>query len=644
MAEQTDHSENIASPDVAQALGVEVVRGYLKNLPGSPGVYRMIDPKGAVLYVGKAKNLKKRVSSYANLNRQTIRIRRMINQTSTMEFVSTHTEAEALLLESNLIKRLAPRYNILLRDDKSFPSVLITTDHGYPQVLKHRGARKRKGEYFGPFASAGAVNQSLAVLQRAFLLRTCTDSVFDSRTRPCLLHQIKRCCAPCVDEVTRDEYLELVDQARQFLTGRSSEIQKHLADAMQLASDALEFEKAAALRDRIRAMTAIQSHQTINAAGVDEADVIAVHQTAGQTCVQVFFIRSGCNYGNRAYYPAHAGDAGPAQVLEAFIGQFYANKQPPKLILLSEPVEERDLLTVALTERAGRRVRLEIPRRGEKRSLVELAVANAEKALNRRLVESASQRQLLERLAEKLSLDGMPERIEVYDNSHIGGTNAVGGMIVVGPEGFVKNAYRQFNIRTVGGDESDSAPGAVPQAAPGDDYAMMREVLGRRFARALKEDPGRESGQWPDLVLIDGGRGQLGIVREVFEELGITDVALAAIAKGPDRNAGREQIFLPDRDPFRLDSDDPVLYFLQRIRDEAHRFAIGTHRSRRSRQMERSPLDEIKGVGGARKRALLHHFGSARAVAQAGRSDLEAVDGISKGMAEKIYDWFHPED
>lgn len=644
MTDEIDISCENGSLDTPLMCGVDVIRCHLSSLPSSPGVYQMIDGRGDVLYVGKAKNLRKRVSSYANLNRQTIRIRRMVNQTSDLQIVATHTEAEALLLESNLIKQLAPRYNILLRDDKSFPSVLITANHDYPQVLKHRGARKRKGEYFGPFASAGAVNQSLAVLQRAFLLRTCTDSVFDRRTRPCLLYQIKRCSAPCVERVSQDEYLELVGQARSFLSGRSSDIQKQLADAMQEASDALEFEKAATLRDRIRAMTALQSHQAINASGVDEADVIAVHQAAGQVCVQIFFIRSGCNYGNRAYYPSRAGDAGGAQVLEAFLGQFYANQRPPKLILLSEHVAESELLIAALSARAERRVKLEVPRRGEKHGLVKLAVANAEKALNRRLGESASQRQLLERLAELFGLDGMPERIEVYDNSHIGGTNAVGGMIVVGPEGFVKNAYRQFNIRNIGDTPSSDNGYATSHAAAGDDYAMMREVLTRRFSRALKEDPGRESGQWPDLVLIDGGRGQLGVTEGVFAELGVSDVALAAIAKGPDRNAGREKIYLPDREAFRLDSDDPVLYFLQRIRDEAHRFAIGTHRSRRSRQIEHSPLDEIKGVGGTRKRALLHHFGSARAVAQAGRSDLVAVEGISKGMAEKIYDWFHPED
>ncbi len=620
--------------------GVEIIRSYLNSLPTGPGVYRMVKGDGDVLYVGKAKNIKKRVASYTNLNRQSIRIKRMINLTRSMEFVSTHTEAEALLLEANLIKKLSPRYNILLRDDKSYPSILITGDHDYPQVLKHRGARSRKGEYFGPFASAGAVNQSLAVLQRAFLLRSCTDSVFAARTRPCLLYQIKRCAAPCVDILDRDGYLRLVDQARAFLTGKSQEIQKQLAGEMQTASDGLNFEEAALLRDRIKAMTSIQAHQDIHASGVNEADIVALHQAGGQTCVQVFFLRAGCNYGNRAHYPAHTADAETGEILEAFLGQFYANKTPPKLILLSEEVPEKALLAEALSERAGRKVRIEAPRRGDKRNLIQLAQDNAQRALTRRMAESASQRKLLEDLAEIMAMDTPPERIEVYDNSHISGTNAVGAMIVAGPEGFVKNAYRKFNIRTV----SPEPVHATGEPQPGDDYAMMREMLSRRFSRALKEDPDRNSGQWPDLILIDGGAGHLGVTLEVFEELGVSDVAVAAIAKGPDRNAGRERMFLPGKEPFRLDSRDPVLYFLQRLRDEAHRFAIGTHRARRSKNIERSPLDEIQGVGGVRKKALLHHFGSARAVSQAGLNDLESVDGISKGLALKIYEWFHPDD
>ncbi|MDG2033942.1 MAG: excinuclease ABC subunit UvrC, partial [Rhodospirillales bacterium] len=568
--------------------GVDVIKSYLKTLPGDPGVYRMINHEGDVLYVGKAKNLKKRVSNYANPSRQSIRIQRMINQTRSMEFVTTHTEAEALLLEANLIKKLTPRYNILLRDDKSFPYILITGDHAYPQILKYRGTRKRKGEYFGPFASAGAVNQSLAILQRAFLLRSCTDSVFASRIRPCLLYQIKRCSAPCVDITTGEAYARLVEQARSFLTGRSKTIQKQLAEEMQALSDSLQFEEAAVLRDRIKAMTNIQSHQDIQASNIDEADIIALHLEAGQACIQVFFLRAGANYGNRAYYPAHTADAPPEQIMEAFLGQFYANKIPPKLILLSTDVVEKRVLTDALSERGGRRVHLSVPSRGDKRNLVRLALENARKALNRRLVESATQRQLLNGLAEKLELDHAPDRIEVYDNSHISGTNAIGAMIVSGPEGFIKNAYRKFNIKAVGEDTEFQA---------GDDYAMMREVLTRRFSRAQREDPDRSGGQWPDLVLIDGGAGQLSATRDVFGELGITDVGVAAIAKGPDRNAGRERMFLPDREPFTLDSRDPVLYFLQRLRDEAHRFAISTHLARRAKGMKRSPLDEIRGVG-----------------------------------------------
>ena len=627
----------VEEPGISNAplKGVDVIKGYLKSLPSDPGVYRMINLEGDVLYVGKAKNLKKRVSNYAHPGRQSIRIQRMINQTRSMEFVTTHTEAEALLLEANLIKKLTPRYNILLRDDKSFPYILITGDHAYPQVLKYRGTRKRKGEYFGPFASAGAVNQSLAILQRAFLLRSCTDAVFASRTRPCLLYQIKRCSAPCVEITTREAYARLVEQARSFLTGRSKIIQKQLAEEMQDLSENLQFEKAAVLRDRIKAMTNIQSHQDIQAPNIDEADIIALHMEAGQACIQIFFLRSGTNYGNRAYFPAHTADALPEQIMEAFLGQFYANKIPPKLILLSTNVMEKRVLTDALSERAERRVDLRVPSRGQKRGLVRLALENARKALNRRLVESASQRQLLDGLAEKLGLDHAPERIEVYDNSHISGTNAIGAMIVSGPEGFIKNAYRKFNIRA---DKEDT------EFQPGDDYAMMREVLTRRFARVQKEDPDRSRGQWPDLVLIDGGAGQLGATLEVFGELGIADVSVAAIAKGPDRNAGRERMFLPDRAPFSLDSRDPVLYFLQRLRDEAHRFAIGTHRSRRAKDMKRSPLNEIQGIGSVRKKALLHHFGSARAISEAGLADLEAVDGISRSIAERVYDWFHPED
>ncbi len=629
------------TPDAARpaAAGVAVIAGYLRVLPAGPGVYRMIDAAGDVLYVGKAKNLKKRVASYTNLGRLTIRIRRMVARTHSMEFVTTHTEAEALLLEANLIKRYAPRYNIFLRDDKSFPSILVTGDHDFPQVLKHRGARKRPGDYFGPFASAWAVNQTLTVLQRVFLLRSCSDSVFASRTRPCLLYQIKRCCAPCAERFEADAYADLVGQAHAFLSGDSQSIQRHLAERMQAASDALAFEEAAQFRDRIRALTSIQARQDINLAGAEEADVVAAHQAGGQTCIQVFFFRAGRNYGNRAYFPSHARDDGAAPVLEAFLGQFYANKPVPRLVLISHRLENQELVADALSVHAGRKVRVLAPQRGAKHKVVAHARANAADALSRRMAESASQRRLLEGLAGTLDLDGAPERIEVYDNSHISGSDAVGAMIVAGPEGLIKNAYRKFTIR--GADTAPSEDG--DGMAPGDDYAMMRQVLTRRFARALKEDPDRERGQWPDLVLIDGGAGQLGTALEVFEELGIDDVAVAAIAKGPERRAGRERIFRPGRAPLSLDARDPVNYFLQRLRDEAHRFAIGTHRARRTRNVARSALDDIPGIGARRKRALLHHFGSAAAVARAGAADLAAVEGISGTIANKIYDWFHPE-
>jgi len=629
--------------------GVAVIEGYLRTLPQNPGVYRMISRDGDVLYVGKAKNLKRRVTSYTKLQRQPNRIRRMVSQTVGMEFVTTHTEAEALLLEANLIKRYKPRYNILLRDDKSFPSILVTSDHEFPQVVKHRGARKRKGDYFGPFASAWAVNETLTVLQRAFLLRSCTDAVFAARTRPCLLHQIKRCCAPCVGRIDQESYAALVEQAQAFLSGESRKIQSQLAERMQRASDDLDFEEAAEYRDRIRALTRVQAHQDINPGDLGTADVIGAHQAGGQTCIQVFFFRGGRNYGNRAYFPSHARDEDAAQVLEAFLGQFYAGNPPPPTILLSHRPPNADLVAEALSVRAERKVQLVVPQRGDKKNLVTHAVTNAKDALSRRLAESATQRQLLEGLADKLGLDGPPERIEVYDNSHIGGTRAVGAMIVAGPEGFMKGAYRKFNIRSSDSPEAASeaeTPGlseapAPEYVTPGDDYAMMRQVLTRRFARAQKEDPDRERGQWPDLVLIDGGAGQLTIARDVLAELGIEDVTLAAIAKGPDRNAGRERIFLPGRVPISLEPRDPVLYFLQRLRDEAHRFVIGAHRDKRSKGIAKSALDDIPGIGAKRKKALLHHFGSAAAVSTAGRADLEAVTGISKEIANKIYDWFH---
>jgi excinuclease ABC subunit C len=628
------------------AAGVAVIEALLKTLPASPGVYRMVNAKGAVLYVGKAKSLKKRVASYTNLKRQSNRLRRMVSETAAMEFVTTHTEAEALLLEANLIKRYGPRYNILLRDDKSFPSILVTGDHAFPQILKHRGARTRKGDYFGPFASVWAVNETLTVLQRAFLLRSCSDAVFANRTRPCLLHQIKRCSAPCAGRIDDNTYGALVSQARAFLGGGSRKIQKALAGQMQAASDALAFEQAAQYRDRIRALTRIQARQDINPGAIDDADVIAAHQAGGQTCIQVFFFRGGSNYGNRAYYPSHARDDGVATVLEAFIGQFYDNKPIPRLVLVSHRLENQALIAEALGVRAGRRVQLSAPVRGDRRKLVAHALANAREALSRRLAQSASQRRLLEGLAGTLDLEAPPERIEVYDNSHVSGAQPVGAMIVAGPDGLVKNAYRKFTIRTATTRPGLGDAGQVGLdggTSAGDDYAMMREVLTRRFSRALKEDPDRARGQWPDLVLVDGGAGQLGVAEEVFQELGIDDVAIAAVAKGPDRNAGRERIFRPDHPPMSLESSDPVLYFIQRLRDEAHRFAIGAHRAKRTKALGQSTLDDIPGIGAKRKKALLHHFGAATAVAQAGRGDLEAVEGINKATANKIYDWFHPE-
>lgn len=628
--------EEIKAEDAGSGeKGADAIRARLPNLPTSPGVYRMLNEAGDVLYVGKAKNIRKRVTSYANPNRQTIRIRRMIAQTVELEIVKTETEAEALLLESDLIKRYAPRYNILLRDDKSFPMILVTGDHDYPQIVKYRGARNRKGEYFGPFASVWAVNDTLGLLQRAFLLRTCSDNVFANRSRPCLLYQIKRCSGPCVDRISKEDYNGLVDEAREFLTGDSQRIQRKLAENMQAASDAMEYELAAQYRDRIQALTRVQSRHEAFSAGLDDADVLAVHQDGGQTCVEVFFYRGARSYGNRAYFPSHAREDSPEEVLEAFIGQFYARTQPAKLILASHRIPNRGLVEEALRVRADRKIEIRVPTRGEKKRVVDNAVANARDALARRMSESASQRKLLEGLSDALKLEGTPERIEVYDNSHVSGTNAIGAMIVVGAEGFMKNAYRKFNIRRAG----------AGGASAGDDYDMMREVLERRFSRALKEDPDRTKGQWPDLVLVDGGKGQLSAARDVFQQLGIEDVPLAAIAKGPDRNAGREKIFLPEKtEPIQLAHKDPVLYFLQRIRDEAHRFAIGTHRAKRGKQINKSILDEVPGIGAKRKKALLHHFGAAQSVATAGVKDLETVEGVSRAMAKKIYDWFHPED
>ncbi len=617
--------------------GAAVIADFVTRLPNAPGVYRMFDAKGTVLYVGKARNLKKRVTSYTRIGMQSNRIIRMIQQTATMEFVTTRTETEALLLEANLIKRLRPRFNVLLRDDKSFPYILITGDHEAPQIVKHRGAHTRKGDYFGPFASALAVGRTVNAIQRAFLIRTCTDSVYESRTRPCLLFQIKRCSAPCTGEISLPDYAGLVKEAKGFLSGKSSAIRTDLARAMESASAELDFERAAIYRDRIAALSHVQSHQGINPQGVDEADVIAVHQEGGQSCVQVFFFRTGQNWGNHAFYPRADKSLGEAEVLAAFIAQFYEDKPCPRLILISHEIDEMDLLTEALSEHAGHKVEIAMPKRGEKKDLVDHALTNARDALGRNLAETSSQAKLLEGVGEAFGLEGPPKRIEVYDNSHIMGTNAVGGMIVAGPGGFVKNQYRKFNIRS-------------EEITPGDDFGMMREVLTRRFSRLVKEHGSRENaprdedgfGPWPDLVFIDGGAGQLSAARGILEELGLQDeVPLVGIAKGPDRDAGREKFFIPGREPFMLQPRDPVLYFVQRLRDEAHRFAIGSHRARRKTALTKNPLDEIEGIGPTRKRALLAHFGTAKSVSRASIQDLMSAPGVSAQMAQTIYDFFH---
>jgi excinuclease ABC subunit C len=645
--------EDALPEDGAIASGVAVIRQTVKTLPTSPGVYRMLNAKGDVLYVGKARQLKHRVSNYTNLTGLSNRIRRMVAETASMEIITTHTEVEALLLEINLIKTLAPRYNVLLRDDKTFPHIHLRSDHPVPQLTKHRGARVEGGEYFGPFASAGAVNRTITALQRAFLLRSCSDSMFQSRTRPCLQYQIKRCSAPCVGRIEPAEYLQLVDQARAFLTGQSSEINKTLVAQMMAASDRLDFESAAQIRNRVRALAQISADQNINVEGLADADVVALHQEGGQSCVQVFFFRGGQNWGNRAYFPSHDRQLEAAEVLSGFLGQFYDGKPIPALLLLSRDPAEADLLAEALSTACGHRVQFAVPQRGDKHKLVEHALLNAREALGRRQAESSSQRRLLDGVARLFELEAPLQRIEIYDNSHIQGTNAIGAMVVAGPEGLMKTAYRKFNIKGAAPRPVESAAlpaGLAEAAAPyegyaaGDDYAMMREVLERRFARALKEDPERAQGHWPDLVLIDGGAGQLAVAEAVLAELGIDDVALAAIAKGPDRNAGRERFFVPGKPAFSLEPKDPVLYFLQRLRDEAHRFAIGTHRARRQKAIGRSPLDEIAGIGPNRKKALLHHFGSAKAVARAGLSDLETVPGISGTVAKKIWDHFHADE
>jgi excinuclease ABC subunit C len=608
--------------------GAPVIARVAKTAPTGPGVYRMIDADGEVLYVGKARSLKKRVQSYARGGSHNNRIARMIADTASMEFVTTATEIDALLLEANLIKRLKPRYNVVLRDDKSFPFILIARDHRIPQILKHRGARGRKGDYFGPFASAGAVGRTINTLQRAFLLRSCSDPYFESRLRPCLLYQIKRCSAPCTGEISEADYAALVDEALGFLTGKSDEVKRRLHKLMDDASLKQDYERAASFRDRLTALSHVQSHQGINPRTVREADVFAAHQEAGHTAIQVFFFRSGNNWGNRAYFPRADKDLAVEEVLESFVAQFYDDKPPPKLVLLSHNVQGRRLLGEALSLRAGHKIGVLAPQRGEKRELVAHALVNAREALARRLAESSSQAAIFARVAELFELDEAPERIEIFDNSHISGSNAVGAMVVAGLEGFIKNQYRKFNIRS-------------EELAPGDDYAMMREMLTRRFSKLARDKGSTEGWAAPDLVLIDGGPGQLSAAVEALHELGLPEIKLAAIAKGPDRNAGRERIYLKDREPLLLDPRDPVLYCIQKLRDEAHRFAIGAHRARRKKALHVSPLDEVPGIGPSRKRALLQHFGSAKAVSRAGIADLAAVGGISAQMAKAIYDHFH---
>ena len=620
------------SSDSAPLKGAQRIAAYLKTLPDAPGVYRMLNAAGDVLYVGKAKSLKKRVGAYALRGGHNDRISRMIAETAEMLFVTTASETEALLLVSNLIKQLKPRYNVSYRDDKSFPNILLRQDHAFPQLLKHRGARSTKGVYFGPFASAGAVTRTLNTLQRAFLLRSCSDSVFATRTRPCLLFQIKRCSAPCVGRIDEAAYDELVREAETFLEGKSRAVQDLLVAEMNQASEALDFERAARLRDRLKAMSHIQASQGINPTSFSEADLFAAHSEGGHTCIQVFFFRAGQNWGNRPYFPRHDRDMELPEVLESFVGQFYDERIAPKLVLLSQEVPGKALLAEALSLRAGHKVDVQKPVRGEKREIMDRALANAREQLGRRMAENSAQAQLLDGVAETFGLDNRPRRIEVYDNSHIQGAHAIGAFIVAGPDGFEKGQYRKFNIKSA-------------ELTPGDDYAMMREVLSRRFARLVKEeasDDGEKKWARPDLVLIDGGPGQLGVACQVFADLGVEDVALAAISKGPDRDAGREHFYLPGKEPFRLDPKSPVLYYLQRLRDEAHRFVIGGHRKKRSMAIGANPLDEITGVGAGRKRALLQHFGSARAVAAASLQDLEKVGGVSGTLAKKIFDFFHP--
>jgi excinuclease ABC subunit C len=608
--------------------GVAAIRNVWQTLPIKPGVYRMHDARGDVLYVGKARALKSRVSNYTQVDRLPNRLRRMVAQTRSMTIVTTNSEAEALLLEAQLIKRYRPAYNVLLRDDKSFPFILLRADHAYPRIQKHRGARRHKGNYYGPFASAGSVNQTLNALQKLFLLRSCNDSFFARRDRPCLLYQIKRCSAPCVDRITAPDYAELVDDAKAFLSGKSTAVQTKLAAQMEAAAEALDFESAAIMRDRLKALTFIQGSQAINAEGVGDADIFALAAKSGVMCIQAFFIRGGQNWGHRSFFPVHTADVPEDEVLASFMIQFYEDVPPPRTILVDREPAEAALLADALGERLGSKVTIAVPQRGDRVRLIAQASRNAVEALERRQAESTTQGKLLQEVADLFELAEPPKRIEIYDNSHIQGTNALGAMVVAGPEGFLKGQYRKFNIKN-------------PETAPGDDFAMMREVMERRFGRALEEDPDRDKGQWPDLVLIDGGKGQMSAVKGVLDEMGVEDVPLIGVSKGPDRHAGRETFHFPDGREFTLPVNAPVMFYLQRLRDEAHRFAIGAHRNKRSKAITASPLDEVPGIGPARKKALLMHFGTARAVRDASLEDLARAPGVSEAVARLVYDFYH---
>jgi excinuclease ABC subunit C len=608
--------------------GVAAIRNVLKTLPSKPGVYRMYDARGDVLYVGKAKALKNRVTNYTQVERLPNRLRRMVAQTRSMTIVTTNSEAEALLLEAQLIKRYRPAYNVLLRDDKSFPFILLRSDHAYPRVQKHRGARRAKGNYYGPFASAGSVNTTLNALQKLFLLRSCTDSFFNNRDRPCLLYQIKRCSAPCVGRVDEKRYADLVSDAKAFLGGKSTEVQVKLAKEMEGAAEALDFEQAAVLRDRLKALTFIQGSQAINAQGVGDADIFALASKSGQVGIQAFFIRGGQNWGHRAFFPTHTSELEEEEIFSSFLAQFYEDVPPARTILLDRVLPDSELLAEAFSEKAGRKVELQMPQRGDRKRLVDQATRNAVEALDRRLAESTTQGKLLREVADLFDLAEPPQRIEIYDNSHIQGTNALGAMVVAGPEGFQKGQFRKFNIKRA-------------ETAPGDDFAMMREVMERRFGRALEEDPDRDKGLWPDLVLIDGGKGQVSAVKAVLDELGIEDLTYVGVSKGPDRNAGREIFHFPDGREMTLPINAPVLFYLQRLRDEAHRFAIGAHRAKRAKAITSSPLDEVPGIGPSRKKALLMHFGTARAVRAASLEDLQRAPGVSATVAQAVHDFYH---